>query len=187
MSGQNQTTAIPVAPRAEQHVTIESLLTYQRTVFLICLGFTRNDWDAQELTQETYLQAFERLHQLRDPEAGKAWLCRLSRNLCLDHLRKQRWRKWLGLDEVAEQSHNQNPEVLLQNQDQLHSLKSAVGQLPAKYREVFVLRAYGELSYEEIAGTLSIQLGTIMSRLSRARAIIKKELEKGGAYEQANG
>ena len=161
-------------------VMMDELAAFRETIFLICLGFTHHPWDAQELAQEAYLQAQQRLHQLRRPEAAKAWLCRLTRNICLDHLRNQKWRRLLWLEEAEEQGHNLNPEVLLEMQEQIRQVKKAVGQLPKKLREVFILRAYGELSYEEVAQTLGIHIGTVMSRLSRARTIIRNVMEKGG-------
>lgn len=180
MSDRTQAAAIPGAEPDTDPTLMERLAAFQETVFLICLGFTRHPWDAQELTQDAFLQAQQRLHQLRHPEAAKAWLCRLTRNICLDHLRAQRWRSFLRLDETEEQSHNINPETLLETQEQIRRVKKAVGSLPRKLREVFILRAYAELPYEEIAETLGIHLGTVMSRLSRARAIVRKAMEKGG-------
>lgn len=180
MPERTQVVAIPDAEPDAHPIMMEKLAAYQETVFLICLGFTRHPWDAQELAQEAYLQAQQRLHQLRQPEAAKAWLCRLTRNICLDHLRAQKWRRLLGLEETEEQSHNINPEALLEAQEQIRQVKRAVGQLPKKLREVFILRAYGELSYEEVAQTLGIHIGTVMSRLSRARAMVRNAMEKGG-------
>jgi RNA polymerase sigma-70 factor, ECF subfamily len=177
------TWAIPKVEASEQPMGMETLLAYQDTVFLICLGFTHHHWDAQELAQESYLQARQRLHQLRQPEAAKAWLCRLTRNLCLDHLRAQRWRRFLGLEEVEERSHDINPAVLLETQERIRLVKRAIHRLPKKLREVFILRTYGELSYDEIARTLGLNLGTVMSRLSRARTLVKKEVEEGGGHE----
>ncbi len=166
-----------------QEIKIEDLLAYQETVFLICLGFTRNHWDAQELAQEAYLQAQQRLHQLQLLDASKAWLCRLTRNICLDHLRSQKWRHFLRLDEAEEGRHEKTPEALLQSQEQLHQVKTAIEKLPRKLREVFVLRVYAEMSYEEMAETLGINVGTVMSRLSRSRTLIRREVGRGGEHE----
>jgi RNA polymerase sigma-70 factor, ECF subfamily len=177
------TLANPSAEADCHPIGMDILLAYQKTVFLICLGFSHNQWDAQELAQEAYLQAQKRLHQLRQPDAAKAWICRLTRNLCLDHLRAQRWRRFLGLEEVKEQSHNMNPAILLEMQEQICLVKKAIRQLPQKLREVFVLRTYAELSYDEIAQTLSLNPGTVMSRLSRARTLVKKGVEEGGYHE----
>ena len=164
---------------AARSISVEDLLAYQETVFLICLGFTRNHWDAQELAQEAYLQAHQRLAQLRQPDAAKAWLCRITRNLCVDQIRRQKWRRFFG---AFEEHHNeapnrQTPETLLLASEQTRRVKTAIEKLPAKLREVFVLNAYGELPYAEIAQVLGIKIGTVMSRLSRARTKIKQELE----------
>ena len=171
---------------ADPRIDINDLLAYQETVFLICLGFTRHYWDAQELAQETYLQAQQRLHQLRQPEAAKAWLSRLARNICLDHLRSYKWQRWkqfLLLDQTQDHGHDKNPEALLEVREQLRQVKTAVGKLPVKLREVFVLNVYGELSYSETAQVLDINVGTVMSRLSRARRMIKEEVGRGGPHE----
>ncbi len=127
------------AELGEPRIDINDLLAYQETVLLICLGFTRHYWDAQELAQETYLQAVRRLHQLRHPEAVKSWLCRLARNICLDHLRSYKWQRWkqfLPLDHVQDHGHDKSPEALLGVQEQLRQVKTAVGRLPVKLREV---------------------------------------------------
>jgi RNA polymerase sigma-70 factor (ECF subfamily) len=174
------------AKLAEPRIDINDLLAYEETVFLICLGFTRHYWDAQELAQETYLHAQQRLHQIRRPEAAKAWLFQLTRNICLDRLRSYKWKRWkrlLLLDQTRDHGHDQNPEALLGIREQLQQVKAAVGKLPVKLREVFVLNVYGELSYSQTAKVLDINVGTVMSRLSRARRMIKEEVGKGGLHD----
>ena len=169
----------PASLQAElpaRSISVEDLLAYQETVFLICLGFTRNQWDAQDLAQEAYLQAHQRLEQLRQPDAAKAWLCRITRNLCVDQIRRQRWRRFL--DSFEEERSDVTPETLLLANEQVRQVKAAIEKLPAKLREVFVLNAYGELPYAEIAQILGIKIGTVMSRLSRARTKIKQEMEE---------
>ncbi len=162
----------------EPRIRIEDLLEYQETVFLICLGFTRNYSDAQELAQETWLQAQRRLDQLREPGAANAWLCRLARNLCLDHLRKRRWQRFLSLEAAPERADSETPEAVLAEGEHIRQVKAAIAKLPARMREIFVLSAYGELSYGEIAQVAGIPVGTVMSRLARARAAIRKELSR---------
>jgi RNA polymerase sigma-70 factor (ECF subfamily) len=170
------------AAAQSRQIGVEDLLAYRETVFLICLGFTHHYWDAQELAHETYVQAQERLHQLREPCAAKAWLCRLARNLCLDHLRKYKRWSFLGLENAQERSENDTPENLLVTQEQAQLVRAAIQRLPAKLREVLVLNAYGELTYAEIAGVLEVPVGTVMSRLFRARSAVKEELEKGKGH-----
>ncbi len=162
----------------EGRIGIDDLLGWQETVFLICLGFTHNYWDAQELAQETYLQAQKRLYQLREPEAAKGWLCRLARNLCLDHLRRRKWQQLFGLAGFWERAHGETPEALYASSERTQQIKTAMGKLPAQMRDVLALHAYGELSYDEIAQVAAIPVGTVMSRLARARAALRRELTR---------
>ncbi len=157
-------------------VTLEDLLAYRETVFLVCLGFTRRRSEAEDMTQETYLRALAKLDHLRDPLSLKAWLCCIARNTCLDLLRRQRWQNFFSLIPEGTDS-KPNPEELLESKEQVLALKRAVAQLPSRLREVFILRTYGELSYEEVARALGMPLGTVMSRLHRARAFLSDKLE----------
>ncbi len=156
---------------------LDALLAHRRTVFLICLGFTRHRWDAEDLTQETYVRAQERLTQLRDPEAARAWLCRIARNTCLDHLRRARWRRLLASDDPPEVATRETPATLIEHQEQLVALKRAIEALPRRLRDVFVLRTYGELSYADVGRALNLRLGTVMSRLHRARVQLVRQME----------
>jgi RNA polymerase sigma-70 factor (ECF subfamily) len=154
----------------------EALLAYRKTVFLICLGFARHRGDAEDLAQETYLHALRRVPDLRDETLLKAWLCRVARNTCLDHLRRARLRRFVGLSEVPEPWTQTTPETLLQDEERHRALRDAIAALPRKLREVFVLREYGGLGYQEISAVLAVELGTVMSRLHRARARLARQL-----------
>jgi RNA polymerase sigma-70 factor (ECF subfamily) len=157
---------------------VEALLAHRKTVFLICLGFARNRGDAEDLAQETYLHALRRVPELRDETLLKAWLCRIARNTCLDHLRRAKLRRFIGLAEAPEPRTPGTPETLLQNEERYLALRAAVVAMPGKLRDVLVLREYGELAYQEIAVSLGIEPGTVMSRLHRARAWLASRLGK---------
>ncbi len=158
---------------------LEAVLAHRRTVFLICLGFTRHRWDAEDLAQETYLRAQQKLSQLRDAASARAWVSRIARNVCLDELRRRRWRRLFGgrADEVAAAD---TPASVVERRERMAGVKRAIEKLPARLREVFVLRAYGSLSYQEIADALELPVGTVMSRLHRARAALAREMEEVG-------
>ncbi len=153
----------------EEKKTFEEMLSYKEVVFRICLGFSKNPWDAQDLSQEVYLKAWRKLDTLKDTNLLRAWLFRVARNTCLDHSNKMRLRQLFQLF-PGEEPHDRNtPEILLENQQQLDLLKKSVSRLSNKLKEVFVLKEYGHLSYQEIATSLGIKKGTVMSRLNRAR------------------
>jgi RNA polymerase sigma-70 factor, ECF subfamily len=155
---------------------VEALLAHRKIVFLICLGFARRRGDAEDLAQETYLRALRRTPELRDEALLKAWLCRVARNTCLDHLRRAKLRRFIGLAEAPEPCTHATPETLLQDAERQRALRAAVNALPAKLRDVLVLREYGGLDYREVSAVLGIELGTVMSRLHRARALLARQL-----------
>jgi RNA polymerase sigma-70 factor (ECF subfamily) len=167
-------------PRAaavgEERPAIEGLLDHRESVFLICLGFARNRWDAEELAQETYLRALRGCPDLRDAGRLRAWLFRIARNTCVDHLRRGRLRRLVGLSEAPEPRALATPETLLQDNERHQALRAAVAGMPLRLREVLVLREYGGLSYQDISAALAVEMGTVMSRLYRARAWLARRL-----------
>lgn len=167
----------PAERRTPEQALLEAVLTHRRTVFLICLGFTRHRWDAEDLAQETYVRAQLNLSRLRDVTSARAWVCRIARNVCRDHLRRMRWRRLFtgSVDDVAAAD---TPASLVERRERMAVLKRAIERLPQRMREVFVLRAYGDLSYEEIADALELRMGTVMSRLHRARAALARQMEE---------
>ncbi len=163
---------------------LEELMTHQEKVFLICLGFSRNPADAEDLAQEVYLKALRNIDSLTDLSLVKFWLYRVTRNTCLDYSRKRELRRHYSLEPEHQQLDSQTPESQIMAQEQLKSLKEAVQQLPKKQREVFIMKEYGDLSYQEIGEALKINPGTVMSRLNRARQTVKNRI-KGENYEKS--
>lgn len=167
--------------RPEETVKLdEELMTYQEDVFRICLGFSRNPLDAEDLSQEVYLKALRKIGSVRKPGALRAWLLRIARNTCFDHQRKKRlfglFRRSVPRRDTRESPAQQEH---LDTRERLFKLKEAVRRLPGKQREVFVLREYGHLSYAELAETLGLKQGTVMSRLNRARKAVLDFMREG--------
>jgi len=160
-------------------VSIDELLAYQELVFRVCLGHSRNYAEAEDLTQEVFLKAHQGLSGLREPSLARNWLLRIARNIYLDHQKATRvravlLRRWAKAPEPS--SGPEGPEGDLD--DRIAQLKSAVRLLPKKLRDIFVLREYGHLTYEEMAATLALNKGTVMSRLNRARRRIALALRE---------
>jgi RNA polymerase sigma-70 factor (ECF subfamily) len=158
----------------------EEMMTYQEDIFRICLGFSRNPQDAEDLSQEVYLKAFRKIGTVHEPAALRAWLLRIARNTCLDHQKNGRlfglFKRRVTPDEARENPVQQGHADL---RELLAKLKEAVRRLPGKQREVFVLREYGHLSYAELAETLGLKQGTVMSRLNRARKAVRDRMYEG--------
>jgi RNA polymerase sigma-70 factor (ECF subfamily) len=161
----------------------EDMMTYQEAVFRTCLGFSHDPSDAEDLTQDVYLKAYRNLGRIRHPHLAKEWLFRIARNTCLDYVKARHLNR--RLEEVASSENtfdSKTPESSSVTNERSERLKTAISRLPKKQRDVFVLREYGHLSYEELGRVVGAKPGTIMSRLNRARTAVAaflKEAEHG--------
>jgi RNA polymerase sigma-70 factor (ECF subfamily) len=154
-----------------------AVLPHLEAAYNLARWLVRNDHDAEDVVQEAYVRALTFFGSFRG-EDGRAWLLAVVRNTCYTWLEKHRGRMpTVPLDEtVHAPSSTLNPERLYLQQATAEELRAAVGELPLELREVVVLRELEDLSYKEIAAILDIPLGTVMSRLSRARARLQQSL-----------
>ncbi|MEL6381801.1 MAG: sigma-70 family RNA polymerase sigma factor [Cyanobacteria bacterium J06626_18] len=146
------------------------------------------DWsDRADLTQEVWIRVYRNLHKLQEVGRFKSWLGRITTNLFYDELRKRkRHQTPLSLDaprllddgeldwEVA--SEGPNPDEVLMTQEFYGQLQQAIAALPEVFRTTIVLREIQGLSYEEIADITGVSLGTVKSRIARARHRLQEEL-----------
>jgi RNA polymerase sigma-70 factor, ECF subfamily len=158
--------------RPDEEKLFEDMMTCQEAVFRICLGFSRNASDAEDLSQDVFLKAFRSLGRVRHPYLVKEWLFRIARNTSLDHVKRRRHARQLERTADLRAIEPRTLEALAPTDGRLRSLKAAVARLPRKQREVFVLREYGGLSYEELGRVVGAKAGTVMSRLNRARIAV---------------
>lgn len=133
---------------------------------------------ADDLVQETLAKALHRHSQLRDPDSMHAWLCSILANCWHDHLRQGK--DMLDIESIAEQDLTSTvcPESECLQNEVVARVRSAVGKLPTGQREVVTLVDLEEFSYAEVATILDIPIGTVMSRLSRARATLREALRE---------
>lgn len=146
---------------------------------------TRNDHDAEDVVQEAYLRAFRFWSSFRGGDS-RAWLLAIVRNTCFTWLQQNRKPSSELADDMPDlNSAGTNPEALLLANVDAELLRRAVEELPIEFREAIVLRELEGLSYKEISAITSAPLGTVMSRLARARIRLQKaltgEFRKGGA------
>ncbi|MCU0276205.1 MAG: RNA polymerase sigma factor [Acidobacteria bacterium] len=149
----------------------EILPSIRNKVFCLCRGFIGNSADALDLTQDTMTKALAHYRQ-DNPEFVQAWVMRIARNLCLDHLRRRKTRG--PQQSVSEQlaSEWQSPEDLAYIQEDIRIVREAIDKLSPCLRAVLEMREYGEFSYLEIARALGIGRATVNSRLNRARQAV---------------
>jgi RNA polymerase sigma-70 factor (ECF subfamily) len=156
------------------------VLPHLEAAYNLARWLTRDDHDAEDVVQEAFMRAFSFFDGFRG-EDGRSWLLTVVRNTCYSWLEKHRRRApALRVDEkVHAPSSALNPERLFQSRAAGEELRAAVEKLPAEFREVVVLRELEGLSYKEIAAVLAVPLGTVMSRLTRARARLQQWLSAG--------
>jgi RNA polymerase sigma-70 factor (ECF subfamily) len=154
-----------------------AVLPHLEAAYNLARWLARNDHDAEDIVQEAYVRALTFFEGFRG-EDGRAWLLSVVRNTCYTWLEKHRGRMPTVVlnEKVHAPSSTLNPEHLYLQQATGEELRSAVAELPLEFREVVVLRELEDLSYKEIAAVLGIPLGTVMSRLTRARARLQQSL-----------
>lgn len=153
--------------------SINSLLRYAIVV-------TGNEEDAKDLVQETCYKALENIHLLNENSNVRAWLFTIMRNIWINQKKRNKISP-IQFDEAIENvsdEWNINAEELLISNEMRQALLKALNSLPEVYKEILVLRYFEDLSYNEISEILGCPLGTVMSRLNRAREKLKEILIK---------
>lgn len=157
---------------------VSVLAVYLDAAYNLARWLMRNQTEAEDAVQDAYLRAIRHFATFRGGD-GRAWLLAIVRNTCYDRL-KQRGAsaQTTDFDEAVHSCGQQtsNPEAGLLQAERSELLRSSLAQLPAEYREVLVLRELEQFSYREIADIASVPLGTVMSRLSRARQQLQQTL-----------
>ena len=154
------------------------VLEYEKNVYNIALRMTGNSEDAADMTQEAFIKAYNSLQSFRGDSKFSVWLYRIVSNVCLDFLRSKNRRPTVSLSvedddgedaqlDVADES--QSPELLLDRKLTRDSVRRGLDSLPPDYRQILLLREIQGLSYDEIAQALSLEVGTVKSRIFRAR------------------
>jgi RNA polymerase sigma-70 factor (ECF subfamily) len=159
-------------------------------VFRQALRMTRNPEDAEDLTQETFLRAYQSCHRLRRDTNLRAWLSRILLNTYINRYRRgKREPVTVNWDEIAWQAEAggldepeqpaERPEEVVLSDVLDGTLQEALNALPDQFRDVLLKASVGDLSYDEIAGEMDIPIGTVRSRLFRARRLLRRRL---GSY-----
>ena len=154
---------------------------HSKAIFGILLALTKSKALADDLTQETFIRAFQKYDQYRQEGPIRPWLARIAVNLARSHYRKLKWQTLFG--QVPERAADATAETLALRSERQQELWQAVCRLPHKNREVILLHYYAELPLKEAAETLSIPLGTCKSRLSAGLEKLRRFPELNPASE----
>ncbi len=166
------------------------MATYREPLYLLLLRMTRNTTTASDLTIETFGKAFMQLHRYAPTSTFSAWLYSIGVHTYIDHLRRNRL-ETIPLSATEQSpdgeyieypipSNQPNPEESMIRMQRDEALKQIVDQMKEPYRQIIRMRYYDDLSYEEIASKLSIPLGTVKVRLSRAKTLLAAIVKQKG-------
>lgn len=152
------------------------VLPHLDAAYSLARWLTRNDADASDVVQESFLRAFRYFDGYRDGDA-KSWVLKIVRHTCYGWLAKNRPADVTSLDADLESGGeaatlSTHPDSLLESRSDLRRLNRLIEALPVQWRETIVLRELHELGYREIAEITGAPIGTIMSRLHRARSLL---------------
>jgi RNA polymerase sigma-70 factor (ECF subfamily) len=163
----------------------QTILPHLNAAYNLARWLMRNDHNAEDVTQEAYLRAFRFFDSFKGGD-GRAWLLTVVRNTCMTWRRREKGGEAKVLfderihgtdDETADTEHR------LVEESKLGTLRECIQLLPVEYREVVVMRELEEMSYKEISEVAAVPIGTVMSRLSRAR----KRLQECAALRTKGG
>jgi RNA polymerase sigma-70 factor (ECF subfamily) len=153
---------------------------YQDKVYNLCHYMLRSTEDAEDAAQDVFLKAYQALPKFQPDASLYTWLYRIAANTCIDYRKKPIFESLFGDSGEGEKLiHDQpsdapSPEKLYQSRQIGQALEGCLGILSPKLRAIIILKEIEELPYEEIAETLEISLGTVKSRIARAREELQK-------------
>ena len=167
---------------------------HQNHVYALAFRITGNETDAQDVAQDAFLRAYTSLDSFRGDCRFSVWLYRITGNMAIDYLRKNKRFSAVSLQQEADDGEEwalelpdggPSPEELLTREETRREVRDAMASLPENDRQILTLRELGGLTYEEIATGLQLETGTVKSRLNRARKKLCAALVKGGNFPPA--
>ncbi len=178
------------AERINEQQQLEHMIdSYQNLVFTICYKFTNNYFDAEDLTQETFLSAYRNLSRF-DGENLKAWLCKIAKNKCLDYLKRADARNIPTEDTffltLEANGQTNSPEKICLEESVREQLQKACSSLSPPYDEVAYAYFCEERSIEELTVSLNRNDKTLRTQIYRAKGMLRKLLDTGDFDESLN-
>ncbi len=144
----------------------------ERTVFQIALSVVGNPADAEDVTQDAFIQAYVKFENLKDPQRFRAWVCRIARRTALNRIRSNA--RFRQREETRYEGASAGVDVATAAEERefQRRLRAAIDRLPARLRDVVLLCAIDELEPTAVAGMLGIPAGTVRSRLHAGRKLL---------------
>lgn len=186
----NETKLLVKKAQAHDLDAFEELVRiYQNKIYALCLQLSGSDSDAQDLAQEAFIRAFRALHSFRNEADFGTWLHRIAVNLWLNSRRKNSGKVFISLDEPYRDEEGgkakrempdmqADPQRILETKEFHGLVRTALQDLSEEHRAVLVLREMEGYSYEEVSQILDCSLGTVKSRLNRAREAMRRKMSE---------
>lgn len=182
-AGPTDDALITAAQRGDQAAFSEIVRRYQRAVYRVAYALTRNASDADDLAQETFVRAWGAIGRFEIGQPLYPWLARIGTNLAFSLFRTRKRRPETPLEPLLEAGKQwgveDDPAEHAVRSEHDAKLRECFAALAPEHQAVLALRVIQDLSYDEIARALNVPAGTVMSRLSRARAELKKRMQQG--------
>ena len=172
------------AKAGDEEAFSELMRLYETRVYRFLLRMTRSPDDALDLSQETFLRVYRSLSLFRSQSSFSTWIFSIAHHLCVDHARKMARKNRFSFHSVDDEDAmslpdtGPTPEQVAENKLLAHEIDRALSAITPDLREIFLLREISGLSYAEIAETLDLELGTVKSRIARARCALQKEFKE---------
>ena len=177
ISQTNEKELVTRAQGGDRNAFSELVRMHSQGVVNVIYRMCGNMQIAEDAAQETFIQAWLRLPSYRPQASLRNWLYRIAVNAAIDMLRKEKHTLPGAVEDMNLRDTEPGPEALVTSFQQTETVQAAVLALPDASRAVLVLREFEGLSYQEIAESLEIPVGTVMSRLNYARKLLREKLE----------
>lgn len=179
------------AQQGDQNAFAALMETYQKPIFNLAYRMAGNPQDAEELCQTAFFNAWRGLSHFQFDSSFFTWLYRLTKNACIDFIRHEK-RRMVVLNTVSIQDedgpvtqlpdHGATPEEAALQGDLHQILQQGLATLSPEHRDILLMREMEGLSYQEISEAVGLELGTVKSRIARARLALRKVLLESGNY-----
>ena len=166
----------------------ELILKHEKIVYNVALRMMNHSEDAKDISQEVFLKAYKNMKNFDERSMFSTWLYRITTNTCIDEMRKRKGKQSYSLEEELENEEGsmqrqiadegETPEESLLREERKSELLQALDTLSEEHKAAVILRDIRGLSYEEVAEIVDLPMGTVKSRISRARNQLKNEILK---------
>lgn len=185
------------AKEGDDNAFEEIVKLYQQKICSTIYFMVKNENIVEDLAQEVFIKIYKNISKFNEESSLYTWIYRITMNTCIDQIKKEKKITYIntyvetddGELEVQLEDENQRVDIIMENKIRKESLIKAIKSLPSEQRALIVLRDIRQFKYMEIAEMLNLNLGTVKSKISRARQALKECLEKDGTiidFEESN-